>query len=200
MRRRRNSDLRRRRVVPANCAVSGDSEDWFIAAGLLRSREKKRFMIDPDRGATPMTKIPRPEGHHTITPAFAVTQAADVIAFIQGAFGGTVVDRYDGPGGSVAHAEVRIGDSVVMLGEPMGDMQPMPAMLSYYVEDGPAVDAAYKRALDFGAISVAEPQDQFYGYRSATVADNGGNRWTICAVIEQLSREEIERRMAKMQG
>ena len=92
-----------------------------------------------------MAKIPRPEGHHTITPAFSVSHAADVIDFMAGAFGGKVVDRYDGPEGSVAHAEVRIGDSVVMLGEPMGDMQSMPAMLSYYVEDGPAVDAAYKR-------------------------------------------------------
>jgi len=156
-------------------------------------------MVDPDSGVTPMAKIPRPEGHHTITPAFSVSHAADVIEFMAGAFGGKVVDRYDGPEGSVAHAEVRIGDSVVMLGEPMGDMHAMPAMLSYYVEDGPAVDAAYKRALEFGAISVTEPKDQFYGYRSATVADKGGNRWTICAVIEQLSKDEIERRMAETQ-
>lgn len=145
-----------------------------------------------------MSKIPRPEGHHTITPGLAVSHAADVIDFMQSAFGGKVVDRYDGPAGSVMHAEVMLGDSVVMLGDPMRGMEPMPAMLSYYVEDGPAVDAAYKRALEFGAVSVAEPQDQFYGYRSATVADQGGNRWTICAVIEQLSKEEIERRMADM--
>ena len=64
-----------------------------------------------------MTKIKRPEGHHTITPSFAVTGAAKVIEFIEKAFGGKVVDRYDGPGGTVAHAEVMIGDSVIMLGE-----------------------------------------------------------------------------------
>ena len=145
-----------------------------------------------------MPRIPRPAGHHTITPGFAGRNAAQVITFLEKAFDGNVVSRFDGPEGSVGHAEVMIGDSVVMLGDAPPGQEPMPGSLSYYVDDGDAVDATYQRALDAGATSVSPPENQFYGYRSAVVTDAGRNRWTICAVVEQVSSEEMQRRMEEM--
>src|SRR5262245_55408209 len=141
-------------------------------------------------------KLPRPPGHHNVTPSFIVPNAAKVIDFLQRAFGGEVVDRYDGPNGEVFHAEVRIADSVVMLGQSGPGHDAMPASLSLYVDTGEAVDLIYKRALAAGATSVMEPANQFYGYRSATLKDVGGNKWTVCAVIEELTRAEIDARMA----
>jgi PhnB protein len=85
-----------------------------------------------------------------------------------------------------------------MCGEPMQGLEPMPAAFSFYVADGKAVDATYKRALELGATSSEEPKNQPWGYRAGTVKDSGGNRWTICAVIEVVTRDEILRRMASM--
>ena len=145
-------------------------------------------------------KHPRPQGHHAITPGFAVPHAAKVIGFLERAFGGKVVDRFDGPNGTVAHAEVLIDDSVVMLGDAgvHAGEPAMPASLSYYVANGESVDRTYQRALDNGATSISEPTNQFYGYRSACVKDPGGNRWTICAIVEQVTVEEMKRRMQEM--
>ena len=145
-----------------------------------------------------MPKIPRPPGHHTVVPGFAVPHAAKVVTFLEKAFGAKLVDKYDGPGGSIAHCEMHLGDSAIMFGDAGDHMPAMPAALSFYVDDGPAVDATYKKAVASGATSLMEPKDQFYGYRSATVRDSGGNRWTICAIVEKLTPKEIEQRMAKM--
>ncbi len=143
-------------------------------------------------------KLPRPAGHHTVTPGFAIPNAGKVIAFLERAFGGKLVERYDGPNGIVFHAEMMLGDSAVMLGSGQPGEPERPASLSFYVDTGEAVDATYRRALDAGAKSLTEPKNQFYGYRSACVQDPGGNRWTICAVVEQVSAEELQRRMKEM--
>jgi PhnB protein len=140
-----------------------------------------------------MTSYPLPEGHHTVVPAFALPGVARAIDFLIAVFDAKVVDRYDGPNGRVFHAEIRIGDSVVMCGDGQEDMN-RPAMMSIYVED---VDATYQKALAAGAVSVQAPTDQFYGHRTARVTDPLGNQWSMSRVIEQLTRAQIEERMAK---
>jgi PhnB protein len=141
------------------------------------------------------TKLPRPEGHHVVVPSAIVPGAGKVITFLERAFGGRVTDRYDGPDGAVYHAEVLLGDSVVMLGDAQPDHPPAPATLSIYVEDAAAVEATYRRALEAGAKSVTPPTTQPWGYRSACVKDTGDNRWTICAIVEVLSHDEVLARM-----
>lgn len=142
-----------------------------------------------------MPRYPMPDRHHTITPGMVVPGCARLIDFLERAFGARVVDRYDGPDGHVAHAELAIGDAALMMGDPQPGFEPMPCMLSLYVDD---VDATYHRALELGASSLQEPANQFYGHRTARVQDPSGNRWAITAIVEQLSREDIERRMAAM--
>ena len=92
---------------------------------------------------------------------------------------------------TVGHAEVRIGDSMVMMGEASDAWKPMPSALYLYVAD---VDVAYRRALAAGGTSTMEPMDQFYGDRSGGVKDPAGNIWWIATRVENLSREELERR------
>ncbi len=95
------------------------------------------------------------------------------------------------PDSAVMHAEVRIGDSVIMIGEPMGEFQPMPTSIYIYVN---YTDGVYKRALSDGATSVMEPADQFYGDRNAGVKDASGNIWWIATHIEDVSHQEIHKR------
>jgi uncharacterized glyoxalase superfamily protein PhnB len=134
-----------------------------------------------------------PEGYHTVTPYLVGPDVAGLLKFLAAAFGATETERVTDPGGAVRHAEVQIGDSRVMMGEPTGDYAPMPAMLQLYVED---VDAVYQRALRAGGISIEEPADQFYGDRRGGVRDPSGNQWWISTRKENLSHEEIARRAA----
>ena len=137
-----------------------------------------------------------PEGYHTVTPCLVVEGAARLIDFLKQAFGAKEVHPPTlGPDGSVMHAEMKIGDSMIMMGEARGEHRPMPSALYLYVED---TDALYHRALKAGAASILEPVDQFYGDRNAGVKDPSGNQWWIATHKEDVSPEEIERRMKAM--
>jgi PhnB protein len=134
---------------------------------------------------------PIPTGYHTVTPVLTVHGAADLIDFLKQAFDAKETFRLPGPNGTVMHAEVKIGDSMIMLGEATDQWKPMPATVALYVEDA---DAWYQRALRTGATSVREPSDQFYGDRSAGVKDFAGNHWWIHTRIEDVPQDEIKKR------
>lgn len=124
---------------------------------------------------------PVPDGYHTITPYIVVEDAAGLIEFMKGAFGGKERMRMAGEDGSIMHAEVEIGDSVVMVGSASGELTPKTAMLHLYVSD---VDASYERAIKAGVESKREPADQEYGDRSAGVSDGWGNEWWLATHIK----------------
>ncbi len=137
---------------------------------------------------------PIPKGYGTVTPFLCVADAAKLIDFLKQAFGAEVTFRMNRPDGAVAHAEVQIGDSKVMIGQPAPG-QELRAMLHLYVPD---TDASYRSAIAAGAESIREPADQFYGDRSAGVRDLSGNQWWIATHVEDVAPEEMERRMAAM--
>ena len=140
-----------------------------------------------------MAVNPIPDGYHTVTPYLVVRDVAGLIDFLQQAFAAKEIERMQGPDGSITHAEVRIGDSVVMMGQATDDVEPMPAMLHLYLED---VDAAYRQAVAAGGASLREPTDEFYGDRSAAVKDAYGNQWWLATHIEDVSPEEMQKRAA----
>jgi PhnB protein len=138
-----------------------------------------------------MTAQFKPDGYHTVTPYLVANGVPKLIEFLQQAFGAEEISRHTNPDGSITHAEVKIGDSRVMMGEASEQWKAMPSMLHLYVED---TDATYKRALEAGATSVREPADQFYGDRSAGVQDHSGNQWWLATHIEDVTPEEMQAR------
>jgi PhnB protein len=139
------------------------------------------------------TVKPVPEGFRTVTPYLIVDDAAKLIDFLQRAFAAEVKFQMTGPDGKIGHSEVRIGDSMVMLGGARPEWKAMPAMIHLYVED---CDAVYAKALAAGAEQVMPLSDQFYGDRSGGVKDSNGNMWWIATHKEDVSEEEMRRRMA----
>jgi len=138
---------------------------------------------------------PIPEGFHTVTPYITASDARAVIDFLQRAFDATVFERIDDEKGRIRHAQLKVGDSILMLTDGNDACSPAPAAFYLYLSD---VDGAYARALRAGGESVMEPADQFYGDRNAGVRDACGNTWWLATHIEDVPTEEVARRAQAM--
>ncbi|MGY4527544.1 VOC family protein [Pseudomonas sp. TE21394] len=151
-----------------------------------------------------MAARPIPEGQHSITPYLAINDAAEAIEFYKKAFGAVEMFRLEAPGGRIGHAELKIGDSSLMLGDPCDMEGGLTASqklsgagvgLHLYVEDS---DKVYDQAVAAGATQLSAVTDQFYGDRSGTLKDPFGNIWFVSTHKEDLSPDEIRARAAKL--
>jgi PhnB protein len=146
---------------------------------------------------------PIPEGYHSVTPYLIVKGGANAIEFYKKAFGATEIMRFEGPGGALGHAEIRIGNAPVMLADEYPDMgfrSPQTlggagVSLMVYVEQ---VDAVFQRAIAAGAKELRAVQNQFYGDRSGTLQDPFGHVWTISTHVEDIAPDEMQRRSQEM--
>jgi PhnB protein len=142
---------------------------------------------------------PIPEGYHSVTPHLIIKGAADAIEFYKQAFGATELFRFAAPDGTIRHAELKIGDSPIMLADEFAEMgykgpQTLggsPVSLMIYVED---VDTVFNQAVATGATIREALQDKFYGDRIGTVVDPFGHVWHLSTHQEDLSLEEVEER------
>ena len=146
-----------------------------------------------------MATKPIPEGYHTVTPYLAVDDAAKAIEFYKRAFGAKERVRMEAPGGKIGHAELEIGDSILMLSDtfpqattkPPKELGGTSASVFMYAED---VDEVVRQAVDAGATVTMEVADQFWGDRFGTVSDPFGHSWSIATHVEDLTPEEIAER------
>ena len=146
---------------------------------------------------------PVPDGYHSITPYLVIKGAAAAIDFYKKAFGAVEVMRMPQPDGRVGHAELKFGDSFVMMADEFPEMKVVspktlgnsPVGILLYVDD---VDAVFNQALSLGATAEKPLADQFYGDRNGTLIDPFGHKWTIATHIEDVSHEEMKRRMAAL--
>jgi PhnB protein len=147
-----------------------------------------------------MRSLPTPPGYHSVNMYLSLRDATSAIDFYKRAFGAEQVMKLDMPDGKVAHAEIKIGDTIVMMAEEnpeWGNKSPLtlggsPVHLMIYVPD---VDTAFKKAIGAGGKETRPVKDQFYGDRSGTLKDPFGYEWTIATHIEDVSPEEAQRRM-----
>ena len=142
-----------------------------------------------------------PEGYHNVTPYLIVDDAAEAIRFYEKALGATEIFRLP-MGDRIGHAEIRIGDSIVMLSDEWPDMGKLgpkarggaTSSMMVYVED---VDAAFARATAAGATAERPPEDQFWGDRMGSLVDPFGHSWSLATHVEDVSEDEMQRRMAE---
>jgi PhnB protein len=150
-----------------------------------------------------MAVKPIPDGYHAVTPYLIINGAAGALEFYKRAFGAVESVRMDAPGGKIGHAEIKIGDSTVMMADEFPQMNARgpqayggtPVSLLVYVQDA---DATFRRAIAAGGKELRPLKDQFYGDRSGSVTDPFGYVWTIATHTEDVAPEEMERRMAAM--
>jgi PhnB protein len=145
---------------------------------------------------------PVPEGYPRVTPYLAVAGAGDAIDFYTEVFGATERMRMPAPGGKVGHAELEIGDSLIMLADEFPDighrgpkaLGGSPVTISIYVED---VDGVFTRALEKGATELRPVETQFYGDRTGQLEDPFGHRWSVATHVEDVPPDEMEKRAAE---
>ncbi len=144
-----------------------------------------------------------PDGYPQVTPYLCIDGAAEAIEFYGKVFGATQRgDRMPAPGGKVGHAELQLGDSVIMLSDEFPDMNMRspkavggtPIVMSVYVED---VDAVFERAVQAGATTLRPVEDQFYGDRTGQFEDPFGHRWSVASHIEDVPPDEMSKRVAE---
>jgi PhnB protein len=150
---------------------------------------------------------PIPDSYRRVTPCLTVQDAGKALEFYAAVFGATERMRFPGPGGIIVHAEIEIGDSVVMVenenpqrgtkAPPPGGLAGFPAYLFIYVQD---VDAVIARAAELGAAVQRPAQNQFYGDRDGYIIDPFGHGWTVASHVEDVTPEELTRRMTGMPG
>lgn len=144
-----------------------------------------------------MAVKPIPDGYHAITPYLVGKGIPRLIDFLKEAFGAREMRRSERPDGTVMHAELKIADSVLMVADATEQFPARPSTLHFYVADA---DAVYKRAIQAGAQSFMEPADQFYGDRMAGIIDPSDNQWFFATHMEDVSDEEITKRMQARAG
>ena len=169
---------------PVNAAAALVISGTAAAPLVLAIRQNSNVMKALD--VTPI-----PPGYHSISPFLLLNDIDGFLEFVRKAFDVQVVRALPDATGRVMHAEIRLGDSHIMIGDPMGKHEPRPASLYFYVPD---VDAVYRQAIEAGGTSVLEPADQFYGDRNGGVQDAWGNIWWLATHIEDVSEGELQRR------